>query len=402
MYRNILTTTLSTSTSPAIATTTAVAAAPDPATFGQTEVLTATVAPQTPGTRHTDGQRQLHRLGRDHPVPGRPQPVEPGYGQLRLPRTPRRQPTASLPSYAGDSNYASSDQHDAGQRDHRPGHADHADASPTCPPVACSATASRRRSRPTGTGTTSVTSSTRSVCTASGLSVSYVGVGPCTLTAQVASGTDYSGASGDPQSFSVAQGQTTTDLASSANPSVSGQSVSITATVTPGRPRAGLRRAVSPSVWARRGRYPPASGGDTVTLSAGAGDLHHFRSRCTIAHHGERQLRGLDGLQRIGRKFAFTVDRPGQRGHRHHPVRQSGHLGTARDLHGGHHGRVTRFGFAHGDGHLEHHRAQRDTGWVCVDRVREHWDHAGGNVQRGVGHAGGGRCALRRLRDVLG
>lgn len=55
----------------------------------------------------------------------------------------------------------------------------------------------------TGDGTRSVTSSTTSVCTASGLVVSYVGGGICTLTAHVTAGVDYTAANGTAQSFSV-------------------------------------------------------------------------------------------------------------------------------------------------------------------------------------------------------
>jgi len=65
-----------------------------------------------------------------------------------------------------------------------------------------------------GDGVKSVTSSTTSVCTASGLSVSYVGVGTCTLTAQVATGTNYGGASGTVQSFAVDQATPTTPAVS--------------------------------------------------------------------------------------------------------------------------------------------------------------------------------------------
>ncbi len=43
----------------------------------------------------------------------------------------------------------------------------------------------------TGDGTTSVVSSTTGVCTVNGLTVTFVGVGTCSLTASVASGTDY-------------------------------------------------------------------------------------------------------------------------------------------------------------------------------------------------------------------
>jgi len=57
----------------------------------------------------------------------------------------------------------------------------------------------------TGDGTTSVTSSTTSVCTVdptSGL-VSYVGAGTCTLDAHVAAGTNFTSADGTDQSFTV-------------------------------------------------------------------------------------------------------------------------------------------------------------------------------------------------------
>ncbi len=58
----------------------------------------------------------------------------------------------------------------------------------------------------TGQGTPSVASSTTGVCTvAGGLTVSFVGVGTCSLTASVASGTDYTAATGTAQKFTVFQ-----------------------------------------------------------------------------------------------------------------------------------------------------------------------------------------------------
>jgi hypothetical protein len=59
-----------------------------------------------------------------------------------------------------------------------------------------------------GDGTVSATSSTPSVCTFANpptLVVSYVGVGTCTLVADVTAGTDYQAADGTPQSFPVLQ-----------------------------------------------------------------------------------------------------------------------------------------------------------------------------------------------------
>jgi hypothetical protein len=54
-----------------------------------------------------------------------------------------------------------------------------------------------------GDGTKSVTSNSTSVCTASGLSVSYIGAGTCSLTAHVGEGTNYTSAVGTDQTFSV-------------------------------------------------------------------------------------------------------------------------------------------------------------------------------------------------------
>ena len=55
----------------------------------------------------------------------------------------------------------------------------------------------------TGDGPVSVTSATPGVCGVSGSSVSYVALGTCTLTAHVATSTNFLGADGSPQSFSV-------------------------------------------------------------------------------------------------------------------------------------------------------------------------------------------------------
>jgi hypothetical protein len=58
-----------------------------------------------------------------------------------------------------------------------------------------------------GDGTETVTSSTTGVCTVGGdgLTVGFVGVGTCTLTAHVAAGTDFGAADGTEQSFTIGQ-----------------------------------------------------------------------------------------------------------------------------------------------------------------------------------------------------
>jgi hypothetical protein len=61
-----------------------------------------------------------------------------------------------------------------------------------------------------GDGTKSITTNTPAVCSVTGLAVSYVGVGQCSLTAHVAQGVTYSAADGTPQTFSVAQASPST------------------------------------------------------------------------------------------------------------------------------------------------------------------------------------------------
>ena len=52
-------------------------------------------------------------------------------------------------------------------------------------------------------GVQSVSSTTTGVCTTAGLAVTYVSAGTCTLTAQTAESTDYTPASGSPQTFTI-------------------------------------------------------------------------------------------------------------------------------------------------------------------------------------------------------
>ncbi len=71
----------------------------------------------------------------------------------------------------------------------------------------------------TGDGAVSVTSNSFDVCTVSGLDVSYVGVGTCSLTAHVATGTNYSAADGSAQSFDVGRAVPSTPSISDLPPS---------------------------------------------------------------------------------------------------------------------------------------------------------------------------------------
>ena len=61
-----------------------------------------------------------------------------------------------------------------------------------------------------GDGVKSVTSSTTGICTALGSTVTYVGPGICTVTAHVASGTNYQAADGPAQALTIGKGSTST------------------------------------------------------------------------------------------------------------------------------------------------------------------------------------------------
>ncbi len=82
-----------------------------------------------------------------------------------------------------------------------------------------------------GDGVKSVSSSTQSVCTTSGLSVSFVGSGTCSLTAQVGFGTTYFDATGSTQSFPVYLGTASSPQISNL-PSTAYVGASFTATVS--------------------------------------------------------------------------------------------------------------------------------------------------------------------------
>ena len=107
MYRSILTTTLSQSTSPGVATTTSVAASPDPATFGQTEVLTATVAPQAPGTGTPTGNVTFTGSGGTVLCQADLNESNPDTASCDYPYTAPTTDSVSA-TYAGDANYAGS------------------------------------------------------------------------------------------------------------------------------------------------------------------------------------------------------------------------------------------------------------------------------------------------------
>ncbi len=83
----------------------------------------------------------------------------------------------------------------------------------------------------TGDGTTSVMSVTPLVCAVNSATVTYVGVGTCTLAAEVSAGERYAAGSGFPQSFSIGQMSQQINFTSvPSNPTFMGPAYTVTAT----------------------------------------------------------------------------------------------------------------------------------------------------------------------------
>jgi len=115
-----------------------------------------------------------------------------------------------------------------------------------------------------GDGATSVTSNSPSVCTVNGTGiVAYIGVGTCSLTADVAAGINYLSASGSPQTLSVGQAsQAITGLASA--PGAVGTTYNLsTAGITGGGSGVPIVYSVDPATT----NAACALGVDGVTLS---------------------------------------------------------------------------------------------------------------------------------------
>ncbi len=107
-----------------------------------------------------------------------------------------------------------------------------------------------------------VTSSTTNVCAVAGAVVNFVGTGTCTLTAKATAVTNYTAATGTPQSFTVSLNATTTLVTLSPITSWLGYPVLVNVTVTgPG----GLVPTSGGGIVCTA--TPPASAGNPITIS---------------------------------------------------------------------------------------------------------------------------------------
>ena len=163
-----------------------------------------------------------------------------------------------------------------------------------------------------GSPTESVSSSTTGVCTVSGNTVSYVGVGTCTLTASATATTDYTAVTGSAQSFTVSQATPTISI--SDLPASGTYGGSFTATYSYSGQRLADRIGVVEHD--RRvhgvGQYGELRGG---------WHLHPDGQR-----HGHDRLRGGDGQR------AELHGEPGHADDQHQ--RSSGEWDVRRQLHG--------------------------------------------------------------------
>ncbi len=117
-------------------------------------------------------------------------------------------------------------------------------------------------------GATSVTSNSTSVCTVSGNTVTYVGVGTCSLTSHVAATTNFTAASGTAQTFNVGQATPTVSIANLPASGVYNGSFSATYTVTAGDAGATSVTSNSTSVCTVSGNTVTYVGVGTCSLTA--------------------------------------------------------------------------------------------------------------------------------------
>ncbi len=125
-----------------------------------------------------------------------------------------------------------------------------------------------------GDGSPSLTSNSASVCTVGvdGLTVSYVGVGTCSLSAHVSAGTDYLAADGTAQTFSVGQATPATPRISNLPIGVTFGDAGFTATLT-------TNSDGTPSVTSSTPSVCTVDPGDNLTVTySGAGT-------CTLMAH---------------------------------------------------------------------------------------------------------------------
>ncbi|MFG2194198.1 Ig-like domain repeat protein [Streptomyces sp. NPDC048639] len=227
-------------------TTTTVASSPDPSVFGQTVTLTATVNPVAPGAGTPTGNVTFVIDG------GAPQSVAlVGNTATLTTSTLAVGPHTINATYSGDAGFTGSsgtDGHTVNQADSLTTVTSSPDPSVSGQAVTFTALVSPvapGAGVPTGTVTFVITDGVTTVTLTDALDGSGfaavstpLDTGNYTVTASYAGDADFT-ASSDTDTHTVGQASTTTTVASSPDPSVFGQTVTLTATVNPVAPGAG-------------------------------------------------------------------------------------------------------------------------------------------------------------------
>ena len=181
-----------------------------------------------------------------------------------------------------------------------------------------------------GDGTRSVSSSTKSVCTvASGTRVSFVGVGACTLTAQVGQGTTYAAAVGNPQSFTVGAAPLTITASSpsitfgAAVPAITPSYQGLVAGDTPASLQRSPSCGTSATSQSAPGTYPTSCSGaidKDYKITYVAGEVTITQAPTTLTYTGSQtaatnstfapaaSLTSGPSACRAGQPIVFTLD----------------------------------------------------------------------------------------------
>jgi hypothetical protein len=120
-----------------------------------------------------------------------------------------------------------------------------------------------------GSSTESVASSTTGVCAVSGGVVSFVGTGPCTLTASATATTDYSAVTGSLQSFTVGKATQTISFTQPTSPvTYGGSPITLSATATSGQTVAFSVDPTSTGTGTIAGNMLTVTGAGTLVIDA--------------------------------------------------------------------------------------------------------------------------------------
>jgi hypothetical protein len=247
--RNILTETLTSSTSPQVATQVAVAAAPSSPTIGQPVTYTATVSVPSPGTGTPTGTVSFTGAAGTLCAAATLSDTAPDTASCTVSYTSAQTDTVTA-SYSGDANYAAGSGQLAEQIGKLTSSTSLVTSAPSAPagdPVTYTATVAAPAAgspSPTGTVEFSDAGTDLTGCSAvtvgsdltAACTVTYPATGAHSVAATYSGDGNFTGSASGPAPVTVTARTATITVSAGAGPFVSGQPVAITATVGDGTP----------------------------------------------------------------------------------------------------------------------------------------------------------------------